>query len=478
MDAMMSTQKGSQIPKILIACGEAAYADTLARFLDDGGRDIECVRDAKSVLKAVASGKNKAAFDIVVLDLALHEEEPLASGNLDLMSFIRRQQPDARILLLFELSRIERAIEGIRNGAFFYLPRNSQPSDVALVVDKALRQIKKEAVLDEFEQNAFEAIVGGAPAMKRVIELVTKVAPTDSTVLLLGESGTGKDVFAQAVHRLSARRDKPFIAINCAALPETLLESEMFGHVKGAFTGASSDKRGLFEEADGGSIFLDEIGDMSPITQAKLLRVLQNGEIRPVGASTVKHVDVRVIAATNRNLIEAARAGKFREDLYFRLNVIQIRIPPLRERMDALPALVNHFITRFDAKFGKSVKAIDDHATALLKNYAYPGNIRELESIIAHAVILCDGDIVAPRDLPDSVRATTISRLALPNYAGDRISSLSELEEMAIRSALDRHQGNQTEAAKSLGISRSTLWRKMKEYNIEADARESIEETQ
>jgi len=462
----MRNAKAGSKPQILIACEEIPYADALARFLGVDQYEIERCHDAKGVLRHVAARKSRNPFGIIVLDLDLCEEKSRGSGNIDLVSFVRRQQPVAKVVLLFDISKIERAIEGIRNGAYFYLPRNSLPSDVALVVGKALRHTSTEAALDEYEQSAFEAIVGGTPAMKRVIELITKVAPTDSTVLLLGESGTGKEVLAHAVHRLSARRDKPFIAINCAALPETLLESEMFGHVKGAFTGAETEKRGLFEEADGGSILLDEIGDMSPLTQAKLLRVLQNGEIRPVGASVVKRVDVRVIAATNRDLVEAVQSGRFREDLYFRLNVIQIRIPPLRERLDALPALVNYFMTRFNAKFGKHIHGVDDHAQVLLRNYAYPGNVRELESVIAHAVIMCDGDVLTARDMPDSVRLGTSARLALPNYASAAIPTLSELEEQAIRSTLDKVEGNQTEAAKKLGISRSTLWRKMKEYGI------------
>ena len=373
-----------------------------------------------------------------------------------------------QIVLLFEVSKLERALDGIRQGAFFYLPLNCQPSDVALVVGKAIHHNETMASLDQYEQNAFEELVGGTSAMRRVIELITKVAPTDSTVLLLGESGTGKELLANAVHRLSRRRDKPFVAINCAALPETLLESEMFGHVKGSFTGADSDKRGLFEEADGGSIFLDEIGDMAPITQAKLLRVLQNGEIRPVGASIARRVDVRVIAATNRDLIEAVRTYKFREDLYFRLNVIQIRIPPLRDRLDALPALVNHFLARYNAKFEKHIKKIDEQVQILLRNYSFPGNVRELESIIAHGVILCEGDTLTARDLPDQVRNGLTLRLALPDHASDRVITLTDLEENAIRETLERLNGNQSEAARRLGISRSTLWRKMKDYGIPA----------
>jgi len=253
-------------------------------------------------------------------------------------------------------------------------------------------------------------------------------------------------------------------------LPEQLLESEMFGHVRGAFTGADSDKVGLFEEADCGTILLDEIGDMALITQAKLLRALQNGEIRPVGASATKRVDVRVIAATNRDLEEAVEAHEFREDLYFRLNVVQIRVPPLRERLEVLPRLVEHFVRRFGTKYGKMPNGLDDAARTLLRNYVYPGNIRELESIIAHSVIMCDGDIIRARDLPDAVRNAQPQRLALPNYSAESIPSISDMEEQLIRTALDRLDGNQTEVARKLGISRSTLWRKMKEYGISANA--------
>jgi transcriptional regulator with PAS, ATPase and Fis domain len=242
----------------------------------------------------------------------------------------------------------------------------------------------------------------------------------------------------------------------------------MFGHVRGAFTGADVEKRGLFEEADGGSIFLDEIGDMALVTQAKLLRVLQDGEIRPVGSVASKRVNVRVIAATNQDLVEGVARKTFREDLYFRLNVVQVRIPPLRERMDALPVLIKHFLARFNARFGKNVRLIDDHAQALMREYAYPGNVRELESIVAHAVIMCDGQRIRAADLPDQVQRGAGMRLALPDRSADALPTLNEMEAQLIRRALETLDGNQTEAAKRLGISRSTLWRKMKEYEIPA----------
>jgi len=442
---------------VLVATKDIPYGATLARFLESHAYEIEQCHDAKGVLRLAG----RHLFDSVVLDLSLSVD-----GDIDLVSFVRHQCPEAALILLFDMPSIERAIEGIRLGAYFYLPTTSPPSDVALVIDKALRSRADHSVVHEYEQTLFEETVGATPAMKRVVELIAKVAPTDSTVLLIGESGTGKEVLANTVHRLSRRRDMPFVAINCAALPEALLESEVFGHVKGAFTGAESDKRGLFQEADGGSIFLDEVGDMALITQAKLLRVLQSGEIRRVGSPVPEHVDVRVIAATNKDLIEAVANGAFREDMYFRLNVVQIRVPPLRERMDALPALVSHFLTRFNAKFGKHVQEFDEHAEALLRHYDYPGNVRELESIIAHAVIMADSHRVRAADLPDQVRLGSRPRLALPNLASDVIPTIEEMEARLIRQALERLDGNQTEAAKRLGISRSTLWRKMKEYEI------------
>jgi transcriptional regulator with PAS, ATPase and Fis domain len=265
----------------------------------------------------------------------------------------------------------------------------------------------------------------------------------------------------------------PFIAINCAALPEPLLESEMFGHLKGSFTGADSDKRGLFEEADGGTVFLDEIGDMAPVTQAKLLRVLQNGEIRPVGSSTSRRVDVRIIAATNRDLEEGVRSNRFREDLYFRLNVVQIRIPPLRERPDALDTLTRHFLQQYSDKFGKNVAQIHPNAQALLRDYAYPGNVRELESIIAHGVIMADTDTLRPADLPDQVRRTAASRPALPYFqpaAAPAAPALQQKEEQLVKSTLDKFQGNQSKTAKAPGIPRPTLWRKMREYGLSPEA--------
>ncbi len=446
--------------QVLIASGDTPYASALASFLEAEGYRVERCHDARGVLRLVS----RNTFDIIVLDLDLDEE-----SDLDLVTYIRRQTPDAQLILITEIAKMEKALAGIRRGAFFYLPKSSAPSDVALAVNKARRNLQTQSAIQDYEQNLFQEFIGESKAMKRVIEVITKVAPTDSTVLILGESGTGKEIIANAIHRLSRRREMPFIAVNCAALPEQLLESEMFGHLKGAFTGADTSKRGLFEEADGGTILLDEVGEMSLVTQAKLLRVLQNGEIRPVGSSTSSHVDVRVLAATNRNLEEAVAERSFREDLYFRLNVIQVRVPPLRERMDALPQIVGHFVTQMSPRFGKRIQGFDEQAQAYLRNYSYPGNVRELESIIAHAIIMADEEIIRARDLPDQVRAGGSVPFALPHYAVDSVPTLKEMEERLIRQALEKFEHNQTEAANKLGISRSTLWRKMKEYGISAE---------
>lgn len=453
----MSNNKKHANTRILIACEEIAYGSTLENFLYQYGFKLDRTHDTAGVLRL----SSLHDYEVVVLDLALE-----LGSDVDLISFILEKNRAAKLILLFEMSALDKALDGIRHGAYFYLPISSSPSDVTLAVEKALRSHQAESTIEAYEHSVFEELVGASPAMKRVLELIQKVSPTDSTVLLIGESGTGKEVVANTVHRLSRRKDKPFIAINCAALPEALLESEMFGHVKGAFTGADRDKPGLFEEADGGTIFLDEIGDMALLTQAKLLRVLQNGEIRRVGAGHTLKVDVRVIAATNKKLVEEVAAHKFREDLYFRLNVVQVRIPPLRERMDALPSLISHFLFMYNEQFEKNIESIDDHAMGLLRNYRFPGNVRELESTIAHAVIMADGPVIRARDLPDQIHSESGGRLAIGFSASDDILPLDKIEEQHIRMTLNKLEGNQTQAAKKLGISRSTLWRKMQTYGI------------
>lgn len=318
-----------------------------------------------------------------------------------------------------------------------------------------------------------EYIVGVSEVMKRILRLSEKIAPTETTVLITGESGTGKEKVARFIHLQSPRARYPFVAVNAGAIPETLIESELFGHVRGAFTDARDRKRGFFELADQGSLFLDEIADTSLSVQVRLLRVLQEREIRPIGADSVLKVDVRIIAATNRDLRQAMTEGRFREDLFYRLNVFRIHLPPLRERKDDIPFLAEYFTRIYAERNRKRIEGISDRALGYLLNYDYPGNIRELENAIEHAVTLCEGNLVQPADLPTEIFEGGIPLLTEGN-ARDSLPddlTLEELERRYIQRVLDRLDGNMTKAAKSLGISRSTLWRKIGRYGIRVDQR-------
>jgi two-component system, NtrC family, response regulator HydG len=324
-------------------------------------------------------------------------------------------------------------------------------------------------------------IVGASPKMQRIFRLVTKVAPTDSSVLLLGESGTGKELIARAIHLQSRRAAGPFVAVNVGALPESLVESELFGSVRGAFTGAASDREGLIESADGGTLFLDEIGDMPAATQVKLLRTLESNELRRLGDNHLRVVDLRVIAATHRDLLAEADAGRFRHDLYYRLNVVQIELPPLRERREDVGLLASYFLDRAARKNGRASMRFTPEVEGLLERYDWPGNVRELENAIEHAAAVTEGPVVRPEDLPTAVRSPRLLTRGVgaapavtepdvaPGVAGTEARDdwpLERVEEEHVRLVLARHRGNATAAARQLGISRTTLWRKLKQYGI------------
>ncbi len=309
-------------------------------------------------------------------------------------------------------------------------------------------------------RSSFESLVGKNQRMQEVYDLTLQVAPLSTTVLIQGESGTGKELIAQAIHQRSPRKNKPFVPVNCGALVENLLESELFGHVRGAFTGASTTRAGRFETADGGTVFLDEIGDLSPATQVKLLRVLQEGDFEKVGSTTTQKVDVRVIAATNRDLKAAIRAGQFREDLYYRLNVVPIVIPPLRERRDDIPLLIQHFIGKFNRLMKKSIRTVSPDVMEILMEYSYPGNVRQLENIIEHAFVKCQGNKIEKRHLPTDLTGPKDDPVALALLSGN---PLATLEKELIKEVLEQCQGNPQAAAKRLGISRTTLWRKLRQ---------------
>ena len=351
---------------------------------------------------------------------------------------------------------------------------------------------KRGAAGARLDRDPFRSIVGASPRMRRIFRLVSKVARTDSTVLLTGESGTGKELVARALHLQSRRANGPFVPVNVGALPESLIESELFGYARGAFTGATIDRPGLIEAADGGTLFLDEIGDMPLTSQVKLLRTLESNEVRRLGETTSRLVDVRVIAATHRDLQRMAAEGRFREDLYYRLNVVQIDLPPLRERRDDIGLLASYFLDRIARREGRTLR-FSPAAAALLEAYDYPGNVRELENAIEHAFAVAEGDVLLPEDLPGPIRAPRLlSQSRHDNASGASAAgarapygggapeaasardgwTMAEVEKEHIQRVLERHQGNATGAAKQLGISRTTLWRKLRQYGIRRPGRE------
>jgi len=441
---------------ILIADHNQKFREEIAGELVRRSHRVELAAEPEQAMRSVSHG----TFDLVLLDVDM-----MHGGDLDIVNFVKQTHPNVEIIVVTDVDRIDRGVEGMRRGAYVYALRSLSAADFLTLIERALDKRQQTDELRVLERSAVEHTVGSSPAMRRVLELATKVAVTDSTVLLTGESGTGKDVIANLIHRMSTRRTRPFVVVNCAALPETLLESELFGHVKGAFTGAGTDKPGLFEEADQGTMFLDEIGDMTLATQAKLLRVLENGEVRRVGDAAARYVDVRILAATNQDLAEAISDRRFREDLYFRLNVVQIKLPPLRERKDSLPNLIRHFLAKYNGQLGRNVTGLDERALYTLANHDYPGNIRELENIIEHAVIMAENGIIRLEDLPETVQQPP-ERLALPARGPDEFATIDQMERRLIEDTLARLNGNQSEAARKLGISRSTLWRKLKRHGI------------
>jgi DNA-binding NtrC family response regulator len=372
------------------------------------------------------------------------------------------------VILLTAYAEWKSAKEAIRLGALDYFEKGQEPDELNHRIDKALagRALRRETEnlrAQLRERYGLPGLIAQSPAMHAVLDLVERVAPTDATVLIQGESGTGKEVIAKAIHHASVRATRPFVAVNCGAVPETLLESELFGYMRGAFTGAAVNKLGLFEEADGGTLFLDEIAEMPATLQVKLLRALQSGEVRRLGATQPSTIDVRVIAATHGDLAALISQGTFREDLFYRLNVIQVALPPLRDRREDIPALAEHFVARSAAKLGRELRLSADALERLLR-YPWPGNVRELENAIERATILARRESVEPDDLPPHVSAG----LQLgPSPTLPRQITLADAERVHILQTLERFGRNHSGAAEALGIGRTTLWRKLKEYGID-----------
>ncbi len=443
---------------LLIVDDEPSPRATLALLLRRRGHHVLEAGGVAAAMKRLSED----VFDVIITDLRMPDGD-----GLDVLRAVKAHAPSSEVILLTAFAGWESAKEAIRLGALDYFEKGNEPDELYHRIDKALaeRTLRREnenlrAQLRE--RYGIAGLVAQSPAMKSVLELVERVAPTDATLLIQGESGTGKEVIARAVHHASPRAAHPFVAVNCGAVPEALLESELFGHVRGSFTGAVASKPGLFEEANEGTLFLDEIGEMPAALQVKLLRVLQSREIRRLGATQPLAIDVRVLAATNRDLAEMLRKGTFREDLFYRLNVIQVALPPLRERREDIPALAEQFLARSAAKLGRELRLSADTVERLLR-YPWPGNVRELENAIERAAILGRDAAIGPEDLPPHVAAA----LELgPSPGLPEQVTLVDVERTHILRTLERFGGSHSGAAEALGIGRTTLWRKLKEYGI------------
>ncbi len=457
-------------PSILIVDDEPGVRSALAGVLRDEGYDVDAVDSGEACLERLA----REAFDVVVLDVWLPGMDGLAT-----LARMRERQIESQVVIISGHGNVESAVRAIKMGAFDFVEKPLSLDKTVLVVRNAMRQRRLEA-----ENLALRAQVGGQAAMigeSRAITLlrdqVAMAAPTNGRVLIFGENGTGKELVARHIHAMSRRRSGPFVEVNCAAIPEELIESELFGHVRGAFTGAVADRRGKFELAHGGTIFLDEIGDMSLKTQAKVLRVLQEQVLDAVGGSTSIRVDARVLAATNKDLPSEIRAGRFREDLYFRLNVVPIFVPPLRDRGGDIPLLANHFMAMLAREYGRRPKTFDADALAALQRYAWPGNVRELRNLVERLMIMVPGDRVTGRELAFLDQGLDVAPPA--GIADPPIGSLhdarDEFERRYILRALAAQHGNISRTADVLGVERSNLYRKMRAFGIMTNRAEIVE---
>src|SRR5918993_1959803 len=404
-------------------------------------------------------------IDVVLTDLHMGD----VSG-IDLLNLWKQRKSDTQFILLTGHSSIPSAVEAMRSGAFDYLTKPINPDELILLIKRSIESVSKDKEIDNLRRRldqkfGLDQIVGQSKLMKDVFAKIQRAAMVDSTVLILGESGTGKELVAQALHHNSPRKKGPFVAVNCAAVPATLVESELFGHVRGAFTGATDKRMGRFEQADGGTLFIDEIGDFELGLQAKLLRVLETLTLTPVGGHEDRKVNVRVVAATSRDLRKMVEEGKFREDLYYRLNVVTIHLPPLRQRPDDVPLLVDHFLRDIAASKGTPPRRISPEVMRRFQSYRWQGNVRELRNVLERMMVLAEGEVLTERDLPDEVTmgtADATSRREIPTGI-----TMEELEKLAITKALDQCAGNRTHAANRLGISVRTLQRKLRQYELE-----------
>jgi len=457
-------------PTILVVDDEPGVRSALGGVLRDEGYTVEAVSSGEACLERMTRG----AVDLIVLDVWLPGMDGLAT-----LARLRERQVDAQVVLISGHGKIESAVRAIKMSAFDFVEKPLSLEKTVLVIRNALRQRRLEAENRDLRARVdrTQTMVGDSSAMRQLQEQVAMAAPTNGRVLIYGENGTGKELVARTIHALSRRRTSAFVEVNCAAIPEELIESELFGHVRGAFTGAVADRRGKFEVADGGTIFLDEIGDMSLKTQAKVLRVLQEQTMDAVGGTTRIKVDARVLAATNKDLQAEIRAGRFREDLYFRLNVIPIFVPPLRERPEDIPLLADHFMAEFAREYGRRVKSFDRGAVNVLQRYPWPGNVRELRNVIERLVIMVPGDMISSPDL-SFLESSGVAHPQVTELHAERQTlheARDQFERDLILRTLAEQQGNMSRTAEVLGVERSNLYRKMKAFGI-AQSRRADEE--
>lgn len=459
---------GKEMAKILVVDDDQGIRDFLEIMLTREGYDVTCADDAN---KAIGRCKREQ-FDLILTDLRM----PKVDG-IEFLKAVKDINQETMVILMTAYASPETAVSAMKEGAYDYVEKGFNIDDIKALVSSALEKkgIKRNDALfiKEVEDSvSFANMIGKSKGMLKVYSVIKKVAETPTNVLILGESGTGKELVAKAIHENSKRKNMPFVIINCGGVPENLLESELFGYVKGAFTGAYVDKPGLFEIARGGTIFLDEIGDLPSLLQVKLLRVVQEKSFRRVGGAEDKKIDIRIISATNRNLEEKVKDGSFREDLYFRLNVIPIHIPPLRERKEDIPVLTRYFIEKYSKEFGKEIKTISTYALELLLTYPFPGNVRELENIIERSIALETSNIVLPENLFLSGGLQEVSRfndVEMPNDGIDLNEEVAKFERHLIEKALKKAKGSKTKAADILRVSFDSLRYRIEKLGISID---------
>lgn len=448
-------------PRLLIVDDERIALRNLEHVMRKEGYEVTATQSGANALALLDS----QSFDLVLTDLRMEKVD-----GMQVLHRCRERHPDTEVVLITGYATLETAVESMRQGAFYYVAKPYRLEEVRKVAAEALEKVRLKQENRALRASLREGIGKGGiltqnPAMEALLTIAGQVAPTDCNILITGESGVGKELLARFVHQHSGRSSGPFVAVNCGALTEELLGSELFGHVKGAFTGASGDKIGLIQAAAKGTLFLDEVTEMSAGMQVRLLRVLQEREVQPVGSNHPVPVDVRFVAATNRDVQGEVREGRFRQDLYYRINVVTLRIPPLAERRDDIPLLAHFFLKKFVLLMRKDIHGIAPEALALLQGYDFPGNVRELENLIERAVALCQGDTLESGHLPESLRDSSV--LTFRKREG-RVPSLEEQEREYVLWVLDEANGNRSQAAKLLGIDRVSLWRKLKRYGLAA----------